>query len=177
MPLSSLYILICLWLALTLPREFLQQPLTVLTIQTRQSVHAINQSTFSMCKFPLVEQLTDKPELKGSNPGWMKIAKKVLFCPPASRRLKSSFPSWRTGIIGNQSFPEPVLQNLLNSLSSARRNKLVRLSATNFSAPVYVWMVRLNHRKRFLALDLLSNSRLGLKCLRGTTALAYHSTV
>ncbi len=36
----------CLLLALGLPRAFLQQPLTVLTRQTRQAVCAINQSIF-----------------------------------------------------------------------------------------------------------------------------------
>jgi hypothetical protein len=38
----------CLLLALALPRVLLQQPLTVLTRQTMQAVHAIYQSIFYM---------------------------------------------------------------------------------------------------------------------------------
>ncbi len=36
-------------LVLPLPRAFLQQPLTVLTIKTRQAIRAINQSIFLRC--------------------------------------------------------------------------------------------------------------------------------
>jgi hypothetical protein len=39
----------CLLLALPLPKSFLCQPLTVLTRQTRQAVHAINTSILLRC--------------------------------------------------------------------------------------------------------------------------------
>ncbi len=42
-------IVMCWLLVLPFPRAFLQWPLTVLTRETRQAVHAINQSIFLRC--------------------------------------------------------------------------------------------------------------------------------
>jgi hypothetical protein len=41
-------------LALLLPSAFLRQPLIVLTLQTRQAVHAINQSIFLGCLWSVI---------------------------------------------------------------------------------------------------------------------------
>jgi hypothetical protein len=46
----------CPLLALPLPKAFLGQPLTVLTRQTGQAVHAVNQSIFNMMSMVLVNR-------------------------------------------------------------------------------------------------------------------------